>query len=319
MARLVTVIFQRKRQQLETTAALRRLDAAQARAAAAQRDLAALQQAAGANVQDLGQIAGILDELLTAIGRLGELVVRNVSLAARTLDILLFSNATVTTAPPAGAPAVPAATPLADRLALDFGLIHPDIVADALLELRRGGVGAANSLLQRLTTSTAWLARGDTQTISSLQQTGRVGFLVSLADLPAAACELRVKGVGGAGRRDRLRVGAVGGRPADPRRLCAGATARWRRAAGRRAGADPPDHGLPGGRLQLGARRLCRGLRRRRRARVLRPQPGDPLGAGPQRAALAGARPQRVVGRAARHRARPLPPRSRRRCRCSRT
>jgi hypothetical protein len=227
MSRLVTVVFQRKRQQLETSAADRRLDAAQAKATAGHRDLAALQQAVGANVQDLRQIAGILDELLTAIGRLGELVVRNVFLAARALDILLFSNATVTTPPPPGAPAVPDQTPLADRLALDFGLVHPDVVADALLELRRGGVGAdraahataaltlagqlaanwqqapgwiafkdaANSLLQRLTTSTAWLARSDTQTISSLRQTGRAGFLVGLADLPAAACELRIKRV----------------------------------------------------------------------------------------------------------------------------
>ena len=226
-ARLLAVIFQRKRQQLEVTAAQRRFDAAQARIRAAGEDLDALQKAISANVNDLEEIAGIVEALLTALGRLGELVVRNVFLAARALDILQFSDHAVVVPPPPGAPPVPAAPLLAAQLPLDFGVVHPEAVADAVLELRRGGVGAdrqahataalslvgdlvtnwaqvpewqafkdrANNLGQELSPLTAWVPLHDPAVIATLQQTGRAGFLIRLGDLPPAALELRIKRV----------------------------------------------------------------------------------------------------------------------------
>jgi hypothetical protein len=222
MTRLVTLIFERKRQELETTAADRHLDAAQARVAAAKDDLAALQQAVGVNVADLGAIAGVLERVLAATGRLGELIVRNVFLAARALDILSFANHTVV-----GSPSAPVSGGAADQLRLDFGVVHPDKVADATLELRRGGAGADraaragaalalldelianwsqapewiqyraawNELKQNLTTKTAWISVSAPALLQSLKQTGRAVLPIALDQLPAAATDLRIRSV----------------------------------------------------------------------------------------------------------------------------
>jgi hypothetical protein len=222
MSRLVTVIFERKRQGLETTAASRRLGAAQARVAAARDDVSTLQQAIGANVADLDQIASILQGVLVATARLGELVVRNVFLAARALDILSFNNHTVV-----GEPSSPVSVGAADRVRLDFGLVQPDKVADAMLELQRGGAGANraaraaamlalldelianwsqapdwirfrdewNTLALSLTTTETWISIDAASIVQTLKQTGRVVLPVTLDQLPRNARELRTRRV----------------------------------------------------------------------------------------------------------------------------
>jgi hypothetical protein len=221
---VLTLVYQQKRQLSEVEAAQKRAEAARYEVAAAQADEATLQAAIGMDVADLARVASIVEYLLASIDRLGERVVRNVFLAARALDILMFNDAVAMTAVPPGSPPVPGGGPSAKNLYLDFGVVHPDIVADALQELRRGGVGAdrlssaakalqlttrlanqyaqapgwityrdaANELSQKLSSSDAWIVITDPATLASLKLTGVALIRVGLPDLPAAACEIRI-------------------------------------------------------------------------------------------------------------------------------
>ncbi|MEV5877982.1 OmpH family outer membrane protein [Streptomyces sp. NPDC052101] len=134
-AQALELKFQLLHQQNQLTSAALRVEAAQARITACQNDIDAIQAAKKINVGKMDAIAAVVDTLLELISRLSEFVLRYVFLAARALDIFSFADGVAVA--PAGA--APQPFPRTRTLPLDFGMVYPDLVADALLEMRRGG------------------------------------------------------------------------------------------------------------------------------------------------------------------------------------
>ena len=220
-AKAIDLKFQLLRQQDDLAEAQLRLAAVQAHINACDNDIAAVKAAGQINVGQMSAVADVVGQLVDTIARVSEFVVRYVFLAARALDVFAFADGSVVA--PALAPPRPATN--VATLALDFGIVSPDVIADALLELRRGGTDAgtrqanaqrcltllatlANNWAQAPAWSTftqrgtdlanslapghVWVPITDPAVLSQLRATGTATFSITAANLPGDATELKI-------------------------------------------------------------------------------------------------------------------------------
>jgi hypothetical protein len=211
-AQALNLQFQILRQQDQLTEAQLNVAAVQAHINACAADISAIAGANNAVTSGMAEIAGLVSELMATIARMSEYVLKYVFLAARALDIFSFNDGVVV------APAGAAPQPMCNvyQLALDFGVVAPDTLAAALLELEQGSATAAidltatlaenwsqttqwttyddqgTALAEALSPGSFWVAVTDPTAVSTLAGTGSTSFQITLADLPADSYELKI-------------------------------------------------------------------------------------------------------------------------------
>ncbi len=211
-AQVLNLKFQILRQQDQLTEAQMNAAAVQAHINACTADVNAITAANNAVTSGMAEIASLVGQLMATIARMSEYVLKYVFLAARALDIFSFDDGVVVA--PAGATAQPMCNVY--QLAMDFGVVAPDTLADALLELQQGSATAAinltatlaenwsqttqwmtyndqgTALAQALSPGSFWVAVTDPAVVSTLATTGSTSFQITLADLPANSYELKI-------------------------------------------------------------------------------------------------------------------------------